>query len=195
MLHIVNGDCAIEALKDSGIEGDFLSWLDVLHDGPVPEGLSLEELSEVRADFIADCDWAVLEKAKNAFQKRDIVFRKCHEYDEVVLWNSFELFDQLHIMQLLDGFVQTRDNFQHLSVIFIDDYLGRVSIESLPQWLEKRESVSKKQLVLGQLGWKAFTAQTPELMFELAQQDTSVLPFLQSGLLRLFEEFPAEGAD
>ena len=59
MLHIVNGDCAIEALKDSGIEGDFLSWLDVLHDGPVPEGLSLEELSEVRTDFIADCDWAV----------------------------------------------------------------------------------------------------------------------------------------
>ena len=32
VLHIVNGDCAIEALKDSGIEGDFLSWLDVLHD-------------------------------------------------------------------------------------------------------------------------------------------------------------------
>ena len=102
--------------------------------GHVPEGLSLAELSEVRADFIADCDWAVLEKAKNAFQKRDIVFRKCHNYDEVVLWNSFELFDQLHIMQLLDGFAQARDNFQHLSVIFIDDYyLGRVSIESLPQ--------------------------------------------------------------
>ncbi len=80
-----------------------------------------------------------------------------------------------------------------MSVIFIDDFLGSVPIESLPQWLEKRELVSKKQLVLGQLGWKAFTAQTPELMFELAQQDTSVLPFLQSGLLRLFEEFPAEG--
>jgi hypothetical protein len=57
-----------------------------------------------------------------------------------------------------------------LSVIFIDDYLGRVvSIESQSQWLEKRESVSKKQLVLGQLGRKAFTVQTPELMLELAQ--------------------------
>jgi hypothetical protein len=104
VLYIVNGNCAIEALKDSGIERDFISLLDVLHDGPVPEGLSLEELSEVHADFIANCDWAVLEKAKNAFQKRDIVFRKCHEYDEVVLCNSFELFDQLHIMQLLDCF-------------------------------------------------------------------------------------------
>ena len=60
MLHIVNGDYAIEALKDFGIEGDFLSRLDVLHDGPVPEELSLEELSEVRADFIENCDWAVL---------------------------------------------------------------------------------------------------------------------------------------
>ena len=30
-------------------------------------------------------------------------------------------------------------------------------------------------------------------MFELSQQDTYVLQFLQSGLLRLFEEFPAEG--
>ena len=34
LLNIVNGDCAIEALRDSGIEVDFLSWLDVLHDGP-----------------------------------------------------------------------------------------------------------------------------------------------------------------
>ena len=193
MLHIVNGDCAIVALKDSGIEGDFLSWLDVLHDGPLSGGLSLEKLSEVRAEFIADCDGAVLEKAKNAFQKRDIVFPKCHQYDEVVLWNSFELFDQLHIMQLFDGFAKARDNFQHLSVIFFDYYLGKGSIESLPQWIEKRELVSKKQLVLGQLGWKVFTAQTPELMFELAQQDTSVLPFLQSELLCLFEEYPAEG--
>ena len=52
----MNGDCAIEALKDFGIEGDFLSWLDVLHDENLLEGLSQEGLSEVRADFIADCD-------------------------------------------------------------------------------------------------------------------------------------------
>ena len=107
--------------------------MDVLHDGPVLEGLSQGALSKVRADFIADCDWAILEKAKNVFQKRNIVSRKCHEYDKVVLWNSSELFDQLHIIQLLYGFAQTSNNFQHLSVIFIDDYLGRVSIETLVQ--------------------------------------------------------------
>ena len=67
MLHIVNEDFTIEDLKDSGIEVVFLSWLGMLHDGPDPEGLSLEKLSEVRADFIAACDGVVLEKVKNTF--------------------------------------------------------------------------------------------------------------------------------
>ena len=39
-------------------------------------------------------------------------------------------------MQFLDGFVQKKNNFQNLSVTIIDDYLGMVCIESLPQWLE-----------------------------------------------------------
>ena len=43
LLHIVSGDCAIEALRGSEIEGGFLSLMDVLHDGPVPEVLRLEE--------------------------------------------------------------------------------------------------------------------------------------------------------
>ena len=59
-----------------------------------------------------------LKKLGMLFQKRDIVSRKCHECDEVVLWNSFELFDQLKIMQLLDGFAQTRDNFSGLECHF-----------------------------------------------------------------------------
>ena len=143
MLHIVNGDCTIEALKDSGIEGDFLSWLDVLHDGPVPEGLSLEELSEVRADFIADCDWAVLEKAKNAFQKRDIISQNYHKSDEMKLCNSFELFDQLHLLQLLDCFAYKQEVHQQLSIIYIDEYLWQVTSESQLERLRKRERVSE----------------------------------------------------
>ena len=63
LLHIARGDCAIEALRDSDIEGDFLSQMNVLHDGPVPEGLRLEELYNIRTKFIAECDWDSLENA------------------------------------------------------------------------------------------------------------------------------------
>ena len=69
LLQIVSGDCAIEALRDSKIEGDFLSWMDVLHDAPVPEGLRLEELSNIRAKFVAECDWDSRQIAKDSFRK------------------------------------------------------------------------------------------------------------------------------
>ena len=54
--------------------------MDVLHDGPVPEGLRLEELSNIRAKFIAECDWDSLQNAKDSFRKRDIV---SHELSQI----------------------------------------------------------------------------------------------------------------
>ena len=127
LLHIVRGDCAIEALRDSEIEGDFLSQINILNAGTVPEGLRLEELSNIRAKFIAECDWDSLQNAKDSFRKRDIVFHKCHKSDEVVLWNSFELFDQLHLLQLLDCFAYKQEVSQRLNIIFIDEYLWQAS--------------------------------------------------------------------
>ena len=111
---------------------------------------------------------------------------------KVVLWNSFELFDQLHLLQLLDCFAYKQEVSQRLNIIFIDEYLWRATSESRLERLGKREPVSEKQLVLGQLSWTAFAAPTPELMLELMRECTSVLPFLQNALFRLFEEFPAE---
>ena len=110
----------------------------------------------------------------------------------MVLWNSFELFDQLHLLQLLDCFAYKQEVSQRLSIIFIDEYLWQATSEYQLERLGKREPVSEKQLVLGQLSWTAFTAATPELMLELMQEYISVIQFLQNLLFRLFEEFPAE---
>ena len=166
--------------------------MNVLHDEPVPEGLRLEELSNIRTKFIAECDWVSLQNAKDSFRKRDIVFYNWHKSDEVVLWNSLELFDQFHLLQLLDCFAYKQKVSQRLSIIFIDEYLWQATSESQLERLGKREPVSEKQLVLGQLSWTAFTAPTSELMLELMQEYAPVLPFLQNALFRLFEEFTAE---
>jgi len=51
ILNITNGDCAVEIMKKEDITGVFLIWRDVLHEEPVPDDLSLEELSEVEHDL------------------------------------------------------------------------------------------------------------------------------------------------
>lgn len=54
MLHITNGESVVEGFRQGSLAGRYLSWIDVLHEGPVPMCSSLEELSSIRARFIAD---------------------------------------------------------------------------------------------------------------------------------------------
>jgi hypothetical protein len=60
MLHITNGESVTIGM--TGIGGRVLAWKDVLHEGPAPAGLTLREMSRVRARFIADCGWASYRK-------------------------------------------------------------------------------------------------------------------------------------
>jgi hypothetical protein len=51
VLHLTNGDCAIPALRATGVDEEILPWREVLHDGPVPAGLDIGDLSA-----FATCD-------------------------------------------------------------------------------------------------------------------------------------------
>ena len=102
ILNITNGDCAVDVMKEASIPGVFLPWRDVLHDGPVPAGLSLTELSEVRANFIIDRGWGAAEDIKRDFIDRDNTLKLFEEYEKVILWFEHDLYDQLQLLQILD---------------------------------------------------------------------------------------------
>jgi hypothetical protein len=53
-LIVTNGDSAVARMHEAGIAGDILPWRDMLHDGPVPGGLALEDLSKVRAQYLSE---------------------------------------------------------------------------------------------------------------------------------------------
>ena len=57
ILNITNGDSAVHIMQEAGVPGIFLPWRDVLHDGPVPEDLTLDKLSRIRAKFIIGRGW------------------------------------------------------------------------------------------------------------------------------------------
>ena len=50
MLHITNGHAV--SLQETGLGGEVVYWADVLHEGPVPGGLELAELTRVRVAFL-----------------------------------------------------------------------------------------------------------------------------------------------
>ena len=182
MLHITNGDCAAAVLKQA-VQGEILPWRDVLHEGPVRGGLSLDELSRERAAFIAECGWGSLAAVSKDFQTRDERLRGVH--DEIVLWFEHDLYDQLQLIQLLDWFAG--HPHPKLSLACEAEYLGDMTPARAGELLESRSRVSEAQLDEGRAAWAAFTAPEP---VELERVPCSHVRFLGAALRRQLEEFP-----
>ncbi len=190
-LHITNGDVAADLLREARIEGEVLPWRDVLHEGPVPAGLGLHELSRVRARYIADCGWAGFEDVLADFHARDTLLESSLHRTEVTLWFEHDLYDQLQLLQLLDWFAVQAPGTMRLSLICSDEYLGRQSAARLAALFPAREPVTVAQLQLAQQAWRAFRAPEPEDWQALMDEDTSALTFLADAVLRHLEQFPS----
>ena len=52
-LHVANGTCTTSIIEAAGLPGVRSIWADPLYEGPVPAGLSDEELLDVRAGYLA----------------------------------------------------------------------------------------------------------------------------------------------
>ena len=188
LLIITNGDDAVARMREAGIRGEILPWRDILHEGPVPPSLPLEDLSAVRADFLAQRGWLPKEELHAAFRARDAMIRRHSEFESVVLWFEHDLYDQLQLIQLLDFFAT--DRREGLYLIQAGRYLGLEKPKALKAHFHLMEPVTEAQIALARLAWNGFRAPTPELWAGLLQGSTRILPFLRLAMLRLLEELP-----
>jgi len=190
ILNITNGDSAVEIMKDANIAGVFLPWRDVLHDGPVPEGLSLEELSDARARFIIERNWGEPENIRNSFIERDNELKSYGKYKKVILWFEHDLYDQLQILQILDWFNSNPVDEVELSIICTERYLGMLSPDEMKHLVKLEEPITENHLTLSSKAWSAFRTSAPEKWYDLLDLDTSTLPFLEGAIVRMLEEYP-----
>ena len=202
VLHITNGDSAAETIAQTGRPGDVLAWRDILHEGPVPPDLSLEELSRVRARFIADQGWSTQEEVSAAFARRDQTLACCTEYQAVILWFEHDLYDQLQLIQLLDWFAQHPIGETRLSLICVGEFpgidrflgLGQLDAVQMASLYATRHEVTAAELSLARAAWAAIRSPYPTSIEALLAEDTSALPFLRRALTRHLEQFPAVGS-
>jgi hypothetical protein len=185
VLHVTNGDCAVDVLRRAGMGGDILPWQDVLHEGPVDASLSLEKISAKRAAFIAEAGWGPKDKVARRFRERDERLIRAGGDDEVVLWFEHDLYDQLQLIQVLDWFAA--HPHPKLALVCEAEYLGEMKPERAAELFQKRTGVSPAQLATGTAAWKTFGSNRPD---KLQSLDTSSLAFLGAALLRHLEEFP-----
>ena len=190
-LQITNGDDTATVMEKAGIVGAILPWRDVLHEGPVPAGLCLKQMSEIRAQFIAGCGWQTPSQARDDFRARDARLAGFRQYEEVVLWFEHDLYDQLQLLQILDWFGLQNLRGTVVTMISAGDYLGTMSPESLAALYPGRQVVLPNHLELGQKAWSAFCSPDPRRWQSLRAMDTTALPFLGAAVVRHLEQYPS----
>lgn len=188
MLHVTNGSSV--QIAESGVGGEVVYWDDVLYDGPVPR-LPLEELSELRARFIAEAYGRPEEEVCAAFERRDAALLGFREHDEVVLWFEHDLFDQLQLVQVLAWLAAVPAGSTRISLIQADAYLGPMTPGQLAVLFPSRQAVTGAQFQLAAAAWSAFTSSAPAPLLRVLESDTSALPYLGAAVRRLLQQYPS----
>lgn len=191
MLHITNGHSVVSTFEEMALEGKYLAWRDVLHEGPVPRTATLAELSAIRARFIAGCGWETAEEARAEFAARDAVLEASSSEDEVVLWFEHDLYDQLQLLQVLDWFHARQPLPHKLSLLHPEGHLGAMPAEVLNAVYPLRQPVHPTQLQLATEAWAAFTGPDPMAMLAYIDRERLPLPYLPANFRRLLEEYPS----
>jgi hypothetical protein len=195
-LHVTNGDCAADLMREAGIPGEILPWRDVLHDGPVPADLSLAELSCVRASYLSSAAAGEFSELAQEFVARDMLLERFPEFERLVLWFEWDLYDQLQLIQILDAIAHHTaaldgtglPPIEHVSVA---GYLGNLPAERYPALYDERADVTPEMLSLGKAAWRAFTSPDPTDIVSLLDAGTADLEFLEGAMWRGLEELPS----
>ena len=196
ILHITNGDSAANGMKAGGIEGEIVSWRDVLHEGPVPPQLTLRELSKARAKWLAEQGLGELKEIEKQFEERDEFIHRYTDFDEVVLWFEWDLYDQLQLVQILDFLSQDTEGDRaetgtRVTLVSFNGYLGSLDPERFAELFEKRKDVTQEQIDTAHRVWEAFRSADPRELEKIAAEGTPALEFLELSLWRHLEELPS----
>jgi hypothetical protein len=197
-LHVANGHATTSMFYEAGVPGRASIWADPLHEGPVPAGLSDDELLAVRAEHLGGGDPSRRQDAIEALREWRHAIDDRAAYDELVLWFEHDLFDQLNLIQLLDRIAASDVRSMTVSLICIGSFpgypdfkgLGELTPAEIGSLLPTRARVADAQYELAERAWDAFRSSDPRYVEALVARDTSALPFLGAALRRYLQEFP-----
>jgi hypothetical protein len=197
-LHVANGTSVTDTLALTGIPGLRSIWADPLHAGPVPGGLSDDELVEVRTRYLLGRNDPAEDRWNDLRRWREVIDDH-GSFDELVLWFEHDLFDQLNLIQILSWLPGRLPADKAVSLICIASFPGRTSFhglgelfpDELASLFDTRSPVSDAEYVLAERAWRVFREPTPEPLDEFRHSDASALPYLARALGRFLVDYPS----
>lgn len=199
ILHITNGDSTTKYLQKLNIQGDFITWREMLCEGRTEVKVGSEEFWKSRFDFL---------KQSYKITKKQFIDLTLKEYrnlcnqktqEEIVLWFEHDLFCQVNMLAVISWLKRYRKG-RKISLVCSGEITGSEKLFGLSQLSEKQiknHYQNKVELTLDDIEyadyvWQLYCSNNPIQLQNVYQfQPSSTFKYLTAGLLAHLQRFPS----
>ncbi len=193
-LHITNGNSLTDVLNELEIKGDFLTWQEMLCEGPTIAHIDSDDFIEVRQQFLSE--YYNIEVNIDELKSEINKLNSISDYKEIILWFEYDLFCHINLLGVI--------NLLHQKEIQLPLYLvcsGRIEGEKnlkglselTPQQLYKhydnRIELNKEDKDLAVALWRTYCGKDHNLFKHYITKQSS-FTYLSNCLKAHLKRFP-----
>jgi len=163
ILHILNGDAALDGFNQTGLDGDVMVWREVLSEGPLQENILSGSFWSTRKKWITE----TFKEDPDTYQHKvvDELGKLNSAYTEINLWFEFDLHCQVNLLGVLQMLSHKTDmSAPAIYLICLADCiqfdnakgLGELNGEQFEELYDGRERLNEWEFELADEAWKLY---------------------------------------
>ncbi|WP_036385113.1 DUF1835 domain-containing protein [Muricauda sp. MAR_2010_75] len=197
LLHITNGDSFTSKLQSLQLQGDIITWREMLCEGKTLCTVGSESFWKTRFEFLnknykISKSWFVEKTLK---EYRSLCNHK--QQDHIVLWFEYDLFCQINMLAVL-SWLKTHRRHAEISLVCSgkeddsDKYYGlsELSDEKLMELYENRIMLTQDDIEYADYVWQLYCSDNPIRLENLINNDNFQFEYLSDALKTHLKRFP-----
>ncbi|WP_318308549.1 DUF1835 domain-containing protein [Flagellimonas crocea] len=197
LLHITNGDSFTSKLQSLQLEGDVITWREMLCEGKTLSSVGSESFWKTRFEFLnknykVSKSWFIEKTLK---EYRSLCNHK--QQDQIVLWFEYDLFCQINMLAVL-SWLKTHRRHAEISLVCSGKEdatdklytLNELSNEKLLELYENKKVLSQDDIEYADYVWQLYCSDNPiRLENQIANNDFQ-FEYLSEALKTHLKRFP-----
>lgn len=195
-LHITNGDILTNKLSTLKLEGDIITWREMLCEGKTETNVGSESFWKTRFEFLnknykVSKSWFIDKTLK---EYRTLCNHK--QEDRIVLWFDYDLFDQVNMLAVI-SWLKTHRPYAEISLVSSDEEitndffgLGELTDEQLRKLYTKRTLLTQDDIEYADYVWQLYCSDNPIRLENLKDFDSFQFSHLSGAIEAHLMRFP-----
>ena len=199
-LHITNGDCFTDKLKTLRLDGDIITWREMLCEGKTLTNVGSESFWKTRFEFLN----RTYNVSKSKFielalkEYRSLCSHK--KQDKIVLWFEHNLFCQINMIAVI-SWLKMHRKYADISLICSGKEdasdklygLNELDDEQLRNLYENRTALSRDDIEYADYVWQLYCSNNPLWLENLTDFGNYQFQYLGDSIKNHLKRFPSIG--